>query len=130
MAGSRNGWRQQRGATHLGVGVDLEARLGDGDGRDLGNVLVLALTLLLLELERDAADGALLDALHQVGGEAGNLVPEALRGDDGNLVGDPLVSAGSRAGRMAVSNPGNAEQGGGGVCERSETHWKSRVSRG
>ena len=51
----------------------------------------LALALLLLELERDAADGATLNPLHQVGGEAGNLVPQALRGDNGDLIDDLLV---------------------------------------
>lgn len=51
--------------------------------RDLGDVVVLSLTFFLLELERDAADGAALDALHEVGRETGYLVPETLGGDDG-----------------------------------------------
>lgn len=112
--------------THLGVGVDLEASLGDGDGRDLRDVLVLALALLLLELERDAADGALLNALHQVRGEAGDLVPEALGGDDGNLVGNALVGAAREEGRGGRGQPDEPP----GRGEDGATHWKSRVSRG
>lgn len=61
----------------LGLLVDVEhaalAVLGEVEGRDLGHVLVLPLTLFFLELEGDAADGATLDALHQVGGETGDL---------------------------------------------------------
>ena len=58
----------------LGLGIDLElAGLGEVEGGDLGDVLVLALALLLLQLEGDAADGAALNALHQVGGVAGDL---------------------------------------------------------
>lgn len=76
----------------LGVGVDLERAGGRGvEGRHLGHVLVLALALLLLQLERDAADGATLDALHEVGGETGDLVAQTLRGDDGDLIDDALV---------------------------------------
>ena len=78
---------------YLGVRVNLESALGDGDGRDLGDVVVLSLPLLLLELERDTSDGSLLNSLHQVGGEPGDLVTESLGGDDGNLVGDSLVGA-------------------------------------
>ncbi len=58
----------------LSLGINLElAGLGEVEGRNLGDVLILALTLLLLQLEGDTADGAALDALHQVGGVAGNL---------------------------------------------------------
>ena len=58
----------------LSLGIDLElAGLGEVERGNLGDVLILALTLLLLQLEGDAADGAALDALHQVGGVAGNL---------------------------------------------------------
>lgn len=58
----------------LGLGVDLElAGLGEVEGGNLGDVLILALTLLLLELEGDTADGTTLNALHQVGGVAGDL---------------------------------------------------------
>lgn len=78
----------------LGLAVDLEkaALVVRGvEGRDLGDVLILALALLLLELEGDAADGSALNALHQMSGVAGNLVAEALGGDDGNLIADALV---------------------------------------
>ena len=60
----------------LGLLVDVELAALAGakvEGRDLGDVLILALTLLFLELEGDAADGTALDALHQVGGETGDL---------------------------------------------------------
>jgi hypothetical protein len=73
----------------LGLLVDVEstrlAVLGEVEGGDLGDVLILALTLLFLELERDTADGTTLDTLHQMGGVSGNLVPETLGGNDGNL---------------------------------------------
>jgi len=46
---------------------------------------------LNLKLEGDAADGALLDALHEVSDKAGDLVPQALRGDQRHLRADPLV---------------------------------------
>jgi hypothetical protein len=73
----------------LGLLVDVEstrlAVLGEVEGRDLGNVLILALTLLFLKLEGDTTDGTTLDALHQMCGISGDLVPEALGGDDGNL---------------------------------------------
>jgi hypothetical protein len=62
-------------------------------------VVVLALTLLLLKLEGDTANGSLLDTLHQVGGETGNLVAETLRGDDGNLIADLLVGVAVECGR-------------------------------
>merc|ERR1719379_3018473 len=55
------------------------------------NVLHATLALLLLELERDAAHRALLDALHEVSSEPGDLVPEALRLDLGNFLRDLLV---------------------------------------
>lgn len=50
-----------------------------------------SLTLLLLQLERDAADGASLDALHKVGDEASDLVSHALGRNDGNLGSHSLV---------------------------------------
>jgi len=79
----------------LGLLVDIESTrlgvLGEVESGDLGDVLVLALTLLFLELERDAADGTTLDALHQVGGVTGDLVAKTLGGDDGDLIADPLV---------------------------------------
>ena len=72
-----------------GVGVD-----GDGlllEGRDLGDEVHSALALLLLELEGDTADGALVNALHEVGGETGDLVAHALGWKDGNLIDNTLV---------------------------------------
>jgi hypothetical protein len=88
------------------------SRLGvlrEVEGRDLRHVLILALTFLFLELEGDAADGAALDALHQVGGVAcdlggglvriwegrrermADLVAKTLGSDDGDLIAYPLV---------------------------------------
>ena len=64
--------------TCLGVGVDLEGVDGDVKGRDLGDVVVLALALLLLELEGNATDGALLNSLHEMSREAGDLVSQSL----------------------------------------------------
>lgn len=60
----------------LGVGINIELAglgLGNIQSRDLRDVLVLALTLLLLELEGDTANGATLNALHEVGGVACDL---------------------------------------------------------
>ena len=48
-------------------------------------------TYLFLETEGDASDGALQDALHEVGGEAGNLVSKSLGLDDRNVVDDSLI---------------------------------------
>lgn len=77
------------GEQFYGLLVDLdEVSL---DGGLFGDEVHAALALLLLELEGDAADWAPLDALHEVGGEAGDLVAEALRGDDGHLFQDLLV---------------------------------------
>ena len=66
----------------LGFGVDLEhAALGVLyviEGRNFGNVLIFSFSLFLLELEGDTADGSALDALHKMGGIAGNLrIPES-----------------------------------------------------
>jgi hypothetical protein len=73
----------------LGLLVDVEsarlAVLGEVESRDLGDVLILALTLLFLELEGDTTDGTTLDTLHQMCGVSGNLVPETLGSNDGNL---------------------------------------------
>jgi hypothetical protein len=73
----------------LGLLVDVEsarlAVLGEVESGDLGDVLILALTLLFLELEGDTADGTTLDTLHQMCGVSGDLVPETLGSDDGNL---------------------------------------------
>jgi hypothetical protein len=65
--------------------------LGEVESRDLRNVLILALTLLFLQLEGNTTDGSSLDTLHQMCGVSGNLVPQALRGNDGDLITDTLV---------------------------------------
>merc|ERR1712050_374479 len=44
----------------------------------VGDEVHLTLSFLLLESERDASHGSLLDALHQMGGEAGDLVSKSL----------------------------------------------------
>lgn len=78
----------------LGLAVDLEKAallVGGVEGGDLGDVLILALTLLLLKLEGDTTDGTALNALHQMRGVTGNLVAEALGGNDGNFIADALV---------------------------------------
>jgi len=79
----------------LGLSIDIELAalrvLSEVQGRNLGDVLILALTLLLLELEGDTTDGSTLDALHEMGGVAGNLVAQALGGDDSDLIADSLV---------------------------------------
>lgn len=85
-------------------------------------VVVLALALLLLKLEGDTADGSLLDALHEVGGETSDLVAEALRGDDGNLIADLLVGVAVSIARQPTVRNGQGERG-----ERTD---KSRVKRG
>ncbi|GMT00139.1 hypothetical protein PENTCL1PPCAC_22313, partial [Pristionchus entomophagus] len=76
----------------LGVGIDLDlgkdARIHNGD---LGHVVVSPLALLLLKLDRDSADGSLLDTLHHVGDESAILVAESLGGDESDLVADTLV---------------------------------------
>ena len=41
---------------------------------DIGDVVVPPLPLLLLQLDGDAADGAPLQPLHQVGDKPGNLI--------------------------------------------------------
>ncbi len=78
------------GLEHVpGVGVDLDEILLKGG--DLRDEVHAPLTLLLLELEGDVADRATLDALHEVGGEAGDLVAHTLGGDHSDLVTDALV---------------------------------------
>ena len=64
--------------THLGITVDFQPSGRCIESGDFRNVVVFALTFLLLELERNAADGATLDTLHQVGGEAGDFVAQTL----------------------------------------------------
>lgn len=69
--------------THFSVIIDLEPAGARVERGCLGDVVVLALALLLLELERDAAHGPALDALHQMRREPGDFVAQAFRGDDG-----------------------------------------------
>lgn len=61
------------------------------DERDLGGEVHTALALLLLELQGDSADGALGEALDDVGGVTGDLVAELLGGHDGGISDDALV---------------------------------------
>ena len=56
-----------------------------------GDEVHTALALLLLKLQGDAADGATGEALHDVGGVAGDLVLELLGGGQGNIEDDALV---------------------------------------
>lgn len=72
--------------------------VGQKDARgDLGDVVVLALALLLLQLEGDTADGALLDTLHQVGGEAGDLVAKTPGGSVGLSRSEQALGSGGDA---------------------------------
>ena len=59
---------------HFGIGVNFQSSRRCIEGGDFGDVVVFTLTFFLLELERDTANGATLDTLHQVGGEAGDFV--------------------------------------------------------
>ena len=90
-------------ATHLGVGVDLKTSDARVEGRDLGHVVVLALTLLLLELEGDAADGAALNALHQVRRVAGNLTKRSEKNPVSNQKLTHVAAAAAAHGGAASS---------------------------
>ena len=57
----------------------------------LGDEVHLSLALLFLKLEGDTSDGSLLDSLHQVGGETGDLVSESLGLDLRDVIDDSLV---------------------------------------
>lgn len=57
----------------------------------LRNEIHTAFSLSLLELEGDTSDGSLLDSLHQVSHETGNLVSESLGRNDGDFLRDLLV---------------------------------------
>ena len=48
-------------------------------------------TYLFLKSEGDTSDGSLLDSLHQVGREAGDLVSESLGLDRADIVNDSLI---------------------------------------
>lgn len=74
-----------------GAGFVADPDLGGVDGALLGHEVESALAFLLLQLEGDAADGALFEALHEMGGEASNLVAETLGRNRGDIVDDALV---------------------------------------
>ena len=57
----------------------------------VGDEVHLSLALLLLKTKRDASDGSLLNSLHQVSGETGNLVAESLCLDLADVIDDSLV---------------------------------------
>ena len=48
-------------------------------------------TYLFLKSEGDTSDGSLLDSLHQVGREAGDLVSESLGLDRTDVINDSLI---------------------------------------
>ena len=52
---------------------------------DVGDVVVPSLSLLLLQLDGDAAHRRPLQPLHEMRDEAGDLVAQRLRGDQGDL---------------------------------------------
>ena len=60
----------------LGLKINLDGR--GIQSRDLRDVVILALSLLLLKLEGDATNGTALNTLHQMSGEASNLVAQTL----------------------------------------------------
>lgn len=76
----------------LESGVSLHLDVFDLNLGSLGDEVHLALSFFLLESERDASDGSLLDSLHQMGGETGNLVAESLGLDGGDVIDDTLVN--------------------------------------
>lgn len=78
------------GGEHL-HGLLVDADLVDLQGGLLRDEVHAALALLLLQLEGDAADWSALDAAHEMGGEAGNLVPQTLGREDGDLLQHLLV---------------------------------------
>jgi hypothetical protein len=59
-----------------------------GDVRD---VVVPALPFLFLKLDENVANAAVLDALHQVSGEAGDPVAKLVGGNDSNFLADAVV---------------------------------------
>jgi hypothetical protein len=67
-----------RGKSNLGIRVNNKtARCSRVESRDFWDIVVLPFTLLFLKLERNAANRASLDALHQVGGKPRYLVAQA-----------------------------------------------------
>jgi hypothetical protein len=83
------GWQSYVLNHLLSVSIDVDGL--SVDLRLLGDEVHSSLSLLLLELEGDISDRTLLDSLHQVSDEAGNLVSKSLGGDDSNLLGNLLV---------------------------------------
>ncbi len=49
------------------------------------------ISYFFLDLKGDTSDGTLLDSLHQVGGETGNLISHSLGRKDSNIGKDLLV---------------------------------------
>lgn len=70
----------------------LDFNLRQIQARLVGDGVHAALALLLLQLQRNSADRAALQALHQVSDEAGDLVANALGRDGSNFFADLLVS--------------------------------------
>jgi hypothetical protein len=65
--------------SNLGIRVNNKtARSSRVESRDFWDIVVLPFTFLFLKLERNAANRAALDALHQVGGKPRDLVAQAL----------------------------------------------------
>eukprot|EP00467_Chlorarachnion_reptans_P024516 CAMPEP_0114500120 /NCGR_PEP_ID=MMETSP0109-20121206/7788_1 /TAXON_ID=29199 /ORGANISM="Chlorarachnion reptans, Strain CCCM449" /LENGTH=145 /DNA_ID=CAMNT_0001677747 /DNA_START=320 /DNA_END=757 /DNA_ORIENTATION=+ len=73
----------------LSVLADLDA--GRVDFGFLRNAIHSTLALLLLELQGDTPDGTISQTLHEVSGEPGDLVPQALGRDGGDLLNNALV---------------------------------------
>lgn len=74
-----------------GIRIPIDKDLVRLERRNLRNIVILPLPLFFLQLERDTADRTLLDTLHQVCGEARNLVAQALCRDQSHFVADALV---------------------------------------
>jgi len=67
-----------REKSNLGIRVnDKTARCSRVESRNFWDIVVLPFTFLFLKLERNAANRAALDALHQVGGKPRYLVAQA-----------------------------------------------------
>lgn len=78
-------------ALQQGHGVGVDGNLVNVQGAAVGNIVVATFALLLLQTEGDATDGSLLDAAHQAGRVAGNLVAQTLGGHLGKVIQDTLV---------------------------------------
>jgi len=60
--------------TNLCLLINLQGVDAGVQSRDLRNVVIFTFALLLLQLKGDTSDRTLLDTLHQMGGEASDLV--------------------------------------------------------